>query len=140
LQPFRLQRGIPDRLAPERIESCGEVAVRAQRLDERHRGRDAAEQLFVGSPGRGLRCRRRRRRSCGLARRRRFGMAVRLAQVLQQASETRQRLEQVTVPALEEGAPLGRDRLGVVEVLLEQGSRVTGIDSVDVRHRHPCLL
>jgi len=67
-------------------------------------------------------------------------VAVRLAQVLEQAREARQRFDQVAVAALEERPPLGRDRLGILEVLLEQDSCVAGVDCIDVTHRHPCLL
>ena len=67
-------------------------------------------------------------------------VSVGLAKVLQQPREPGQGLEQVAVAALEERAPLGWDRLGILEVLLEQNPCVTGIDGVDVRHRHHCLL
>ena len=56
LEAQRLERGIADRLGAERVEPRCEVAVGAVRLDERHRGRDAAEQLRI---------RRRRLRGCG---------------------------------------------------------------------------
>ena len=44
--------GIADRLGAERVEPRCEVAVGAVRLDESHRGRDAAEELRVGRRGR----------------------------------------------------------------------------------------
>ena len=48
LEPQRLERRVADRLGAERVEPCGEVAVRAVRLHERHRRGDAAEELGVG--------------------------------------------------------------------------------------------
>ena len=45
LEAQRLERRVADRLRSERVEPRGEMAVRAVRLDERHRRRDAAEQL-----------------------------------------------------------------------------------------------
>src|SRR5690348_3061924 len=67
-------------------------------------------------------------------------MPVRVAQALQQARETGQRLDQIAVAALEQRPPLGRDRLGVLEVLLEQDSCVAGVDSVYVRHGKPSFV
>ena len=67
LEPQRLERRVADGLRPERVEPCGEVAVRAVRLDERHGRSDPAEQLRIG---RGLRDRngdRRRVRGLGVA-------------------------------------------------------------------------
>ena len=49
LEAQRLERGIADRLGAERVEPRCEVAVGAVRLDESHRGRDAAEELRVGA-------------------------------------------------------------------------------------------
>ncbi len=48
LEPQRLERRVADGLGAERVEPRGEMPVRAVRLDERHRGGDAAEQLQVG--------------------------------------------------------------------------------------------
>ena len=48
LEALGLERGISGRLAAERVEARGEVAVHAMRLDERHRGRDRAEELLRG--------------------------------------------------------------------------------------------
>ena len=39
--------GSPGGVGAERVEACGEMAVHPVRLDERHRGRDAAEELLV---------------------------------------------------------------------------------------------
>ena len=47
------------------------------------------------------------------------------------------RRDQLGVAALEERAPLRRDRLGVLEVLVEQRTRVAGVQTVDVVHAHP---
>ncbi len=48
LEALGLERGISRRLASERIEARGKVAVHAMRLDERHRGRDCSEELLRG--------------------------------------------------------------------------------------------
>jgi hypothetical protein len=136
--PLRLEGGIADRLRAEWIEMGGEMPVHPQRLDERHRRCDAGDQLVVGDRcGRGLGWRGsgRRRRCLGGIR-----VAVRLAKILQQAREARQRLDQVPVAALEERPPLRRDGFGVLEVVLEQRARVTGVDCVDVRHGWSLLL
>ena len=52
LEPGLVERRVAHRLRSERIEAGVEVAVHAVRLDERHRGRDAAEELVVGRGGR----------------------------------------------------------------------------------------
>ena len=44
------------------------------------------------------------------------------------------------VAALEERAPLRRDSLGVVEILVEEQTRVAGIHAVDVTHCDPCFV
>ena len=46
-KPRLVERGVAHRLRAEGIEPCVQVAVCAVRLDERHRGRDACEQLLV---------------------------------------------------------------------------------------------
>ena len=48
LEALGLERGISGRLAAERVEARGKVAVHAMRLDERHRGRDRTEELLRG--------------------------------------------------------------------------------------------
>ena len=113
------QRRVADRLGAERVEPGGEVAVRAVRLDERHRGRDAAEQRVVDGCAR----RRSRRRGGSL---RAVPTAVSavapfavLAQRLEQPRQAGMLRDQLAVAALEERPPLGRHRLGVLEVLLE---------------------
>ena len=50
------------------------------------------------------------------------------------------RRDELGITALEERAPLGRHRLGVLEVLVEQGTRVAGIQAVDVMRAHPCVV
>ena len=44
------------------------------------------------------------------------------------------------IAALEERAPLRRHRFGVLEVLVEQGARVAGVQPVDVVRAHPCVV
>ena len=137
-QPLGLQRRVAGRLRSERVEPCGEVAVHAERLDERHRGRDAADELVVDRGGRGS-------RRCGSGRRdgggrglRDRGMAVSavalepLEQPRQAGIDGEHRLRVL----LEERAPLGGDRCGVVEVLLEQQRGVARVQSVDIRSAH----
>ena len=123
--------GIADRLGAERVEPGREVAVHAVRLDERHRGRDAAEQLAVDLGGLGRR----------FLRRGRGGMAVPAVaavprRVLEQAGEAGQRGDDVGVAALEQRAPLGEHGLGVLEVLVEQQTRIARVHAVDVVHSH----
>ena len=56
-QPVGVERGIPGRRGAERIEVRGEMAVHPVRLDERHCGGDASEQLLVDRSGLGGRSR-----------------------------------------------------------------------------------
>ena len=135
LEAQRLERRVADRLGAERVEPRREVTVGAVRLDERHRGGDAAEQLRVrlraaaGAAGAATAARR----------------LVAVAGAVPLPLAARQRLEQARDPgvgrdelgitALEERAPLRRHRLGVLEVLVEQGARVAGIQAVDVVRR-----
>ena len=46
-EAHRVERRVADRLGAQRVETCREMAVHAEGLDERHRGRDTAEQLAV---------------------------------------------------------------------------------------------
>ena len=117
-------------------------------LDQRHRGGDAFEERLVrrgrGRPrGGGLfprrlrRCQGRRRLDrdrCGRLSGRRS--AVSLLQVLEQAGEPRQSLDDAGITTLEERSPFLRDRLGVLEVLLEQSLGIARVDSVDIAHAH----
>ena len=68
----------------------------------------------------------------GLARLR----AVPVLQVLEEAGEPRQSLEQSAITILEERSPLLRDRLGILEVLLEQSLGIARVDSVHIVHAH----
>ena len=56
----------------------------------------------------------------------------------QQAGETGMRRDDVAVAALEEPTPLAWDRVGVLEVLLQQVAREACIQSVDVSHYVLC--
>ena len=105
LEALGLERGISGRLAAERVEARGKVAVHAMRLDERHRGRDRTEELLRG------RVRFGGRSSVAAVR----GARVELADSL----DDRARLE-LLGGALEERAPSRVDRLGRSQVLLEQ--------------------
>ena len=131
-EPHRVEGGVADRLRAERVEPRREMAVHAERLDERHRGRHTAEQL-------GVRRRSDRRRRIPGSRSILDGrVAVRGAavprQLLQQSREARKGRDDLGVAALEQGAPLRRDGLGILEVLVEQDARVTGIHAVDIVH------
>ena len=69
----------------------------------------------------------------------RFGSLGRravLPQRLEQASEAGERLDDCRVAALEERAPFLRNRLRILEVLLEQGLGIARVQSVDVAHLH----
>jgi hypothetical protein len=86
------------------------MAVHPVCLDERHRGGDRTEQLVRDRLCLG------RRGGLGLDRRRRLAVA----RALEQAREPRMGGHDVTAPALEELTPLRRDRVRILEVLLEQ--------------------
>jgi hypothetical protein len=140
LEAERVEGGIADRLRAEGVEPRGEVAVHPVRLDERHRGRDAAEEKVVGTRGRcDRRCRgsvRGRLRRCG------EGGAVPAAVaawLVEQAREPGPARDELAGAALEERPPLGRNRLRVLEVLLEQELTEPGVQPVDVaRHSAHC--
>ena len=105
LEALGLERGISGRLAAERVEARGEVAVHAMRLDERHRGGDRSEELRAAPPP--------RRRGSSVA-------AVGGARVeLADALDDRARLE-LLGRVLEERTPRRVDRLGRSQVLLEK--------------------
>src|SRR6184192_1461731 len=102
---------------------CGEMAVHPVRLDQRHRRGDPAEQLV-----RNLRWRRLDR-----SRSRRRGLAVPLQlEGFEQAHETWIRRDDVTRTAFEQTAPLRRDRCRILEVVLEQISRIARVEAVDI--------
>jgi hypothetical protein len=106
--------------------------VHAVRLHERHRCGNPTEQLVVdrgsGGSGRGL-----LRRRGGLGRRRLLdGRAAVAAPTvrsrgIEQALEPGKRGDEARVPALEELTPRGLDRLGILEVLLEEEPDVAGV-------------
>ena len=130
-QPLGLQGGIADRLGAERIEARGEVAVCPVRLHERHRGRNGGEERLVDRRG----WRRRRLGRGGRRGRGGFGLravAVRLEH-LEQARDAGMLPQQGAV-TLEELAPLSGHGLGILEVLLENGARVSGVEPVDLSH------
>ena len=140
LEPKRLERRVTDRLRSERVEPRAQVAVRPVRLDERHRRRDAPEQLRVGVDC--LRSLEHDDRGCDLFVRFRFG--CRLVTVLgpvareplEQPREPRMGLDQMRVAALEQRAPGRRNAVRVLEVLVEQRLRVATVQTVDVAHAH----
>ena len=139
LQPLGLEGGIAHRFGAEGVEPGREVAVHPNRLDERHRGGDAAEQLVVD---RRLGCGRRRggRRRRGRLGRWRGGcdgrVPVSVTKGLEQPGQPRERGDELAVAALEERSPLGRNRLGVLEVLLEERARKARVQAVNVLHAH----
>ena len=104
LEPVRVQRGIAERLAAERIEARGEMPVRAVSLDQRHGRRDGAQEV----PGR---CRGR----CSAV-----AVLVQVGIELAQAFDERKVLDQSRRSRLEELSPLRIDRLRRVEVLGEE--------------------
>ena len=135
-QALGIERGVADGLGAERVEMRGEVAVHAVRLDERHCGGDAAQEQLVRGRGR---LRRAPVRARAFARAVRDGSAsvpaVR-AQPFEQPREARQLAEQLGLAALEERTPLRGDRLGILEVLLEDRGRVARVQAIDFRHRY----
>ena len=118
------------------------MSVHPVRLDERHRGSDAADQGLVDRRGRRMRVRRlrgRRGRRCRRRwcwRRRGCGVPVAALERLQQPQQTGVRRDELAVAALEELTPLGRDRVGILEVVLEQQTGVAGVQAVDVVRTH----
>ena len=50
LAPLRVERRVADRLAAERVEPRGEVAVSAMGRDQRHRGRDGLRRAACPAP------------------------------------------------------------------------------------------
>ena len=119
LEHLGLERRVADRLGAERVEPRRQVAVRAMRLHQRHRGRDGGEHRVVDDGrlgGRGRRLDGRDRRA--------VTVAVLLAQRLEQPGQAGMLRDQLAVAALEERPPLGGHRLGVLEVLLEDAPRV----------------
>ena len=141
-QPRLVECRVAERLGAERVEARRQVPVHAVRLDERHRGCDAADQRLVD---RG-RCRGfggGRRGSLSRRGGDRRGLAVRSVlalERLEQAEQARMRGDERAVAALEQLAPLGRHRVRVLEVVLEQEPGVPGVEPVDVvlAHRRCC--
>jgi hypothetical protein len=141
-EQLRLERRVAHRLRPERIEVGGEMPVGAVCLDQRRRCGHGAEQRMVDGLGRRCRSRLGGRSYRLLCRRggsqwgRTFAVGP---QRLQQARKAGQRLQQLGVAALEHRAPLGRNGLGVLEVLLEEATGVADVHPIDVVHAHQVL-
>jgi hypothetical protein len=110
-----LERRIARRLGAEGVEVSRKVTVHAVRLDERHRGRDCAQELVGDRFGCCGRCRgsRSRLRRSGRGRR---GLSV--AERVEKSRETGMAGHDVAVSALEQAAPLAWDRVRIPEVLL----------------------
>ena len=149
-----LERRVAGRLRAERVEARAEMAVHADRLDERDGCRDRAQEIGVrlgggsGSSCGRLGCRHGRRRSrrsngCGCAVRVRtspFPSAAGGRRRADEIAEAGKRLEHALVRVLEERAPLGRDGLGVLEVLLEDEADVARVQAGDLRRRRHDLV
>ncbi len=136
-QALGLERGVARRLRAERVEVSGKMPVHANRLHERHRGRDRRQQLVAhGCFRRGRRSRRGRRHG-GCRQLRLLGNGRRgvrcqatvtvLRARLDQPGEPRQRGEDAIVRALEHTAPRGIDGLRVLQILLEERPDVAGV-------------
>ena len=67
-------------------------------------------------------------------------VALRLREQLEQTGDARMGRDELGLAALEEGAPLGRNRVGILEVLVEQRARVAGVQAVNVVRAHPCVV
>ena len=104
LEVKRVERRITRRLRAERVETRREMAVHPVRLDERHRGGDAAEELEIAL---GCFMRRRGRGAVPVA----SGSVGVARGALEQAGEAGKARHEVAVAALEESAPLRRDGL-----------------------------
>ena len=126
------------------------MAMHPVRLDERHRGGDTADQGLVERRGRCGRFALRRglgRRGrfgsggrCRCGRRGRRGVPVAAIERRQQPEQTGMRSDELAVAALEERAPLGRDSVRILEVLIEQQPGVAGVQAVDVVCAHICVV
>jgi hypothetical protein len=112
--------------------------MHALRLDEGHRGRNGSEEL-VGNRFGGRR--RGRRRLLGANLRLRHGNSRRRMPVLEPLEQARKagvRRDDIAATTFEELPPFGRDRIRVLEVVLEQIARETGVQPVDVSHLVLC--
>ena len=144
-QPRLVERGVAERLRAERIEPRRQVPVHAVGLDERHRRGDAAEQRLVDRrPGRRL-CGRGRRAGAGAGAAGAAtdaGAASRRVAPLPSSSVSSRRSspgcdgDELAVAALEQRAPLGRDGVRILEIVLEQQPGVAGVRPVDVVCAH----
>jgi hypothetical protein len=101
------------------------VAVHPVRLDERHRGGDAAEQRLVDRLG-----------GCRRGRRLGGGRSVTVAEHLNEPLQPGVGGDELAVAALEELTPLGRDGVRVLEVVLEQEPGIARVQPVDVAVAH----
>jgi hypothetical protein len=113
-----------------------EVTVHAVGLDERHGGRDGSEELVGDRLGRGGSS----PGGSGLRRGLRFRHlgGVPVSERFEEARQTGMSGHDVALAALEQSAPLARDRVRVLEVLLEEISGETRIQPVDVGHYCLC--
>ncbi len=68
-----------------------------------------------------------------------LAVAAVVRQPLEQPGQAGQRRQEVAVAALEERAPLRRDGLGILEILVEEQTRVAGVHAVDVMHGYSLL-
>jgi len=147
-----VERRVTERLRAEWVEPCGEMAVRSNRVDERHRRCYSGEELRIGGAGRdgvpkrarlrdnghglagnvfGLQLDRLWRTARCLDERDRGLQAVSLIRgaTTHEARQARKGRQHILVRALEEFAPGGIDSLGVIEVLLEELPDVAGVET-----------
>jgi hypothetical protein len=109
------------------------MAMHSVGLHERHRGGDAAEELEIAL---GRFMRRHGRGAVPVA----SGSVAVSRGALEQPGEAGKARHEVAVATLEESAPLRRDCLWILEVFVEEQTRVTGVQAVDVVHGHALLL
>ena len=110
------------------------MPVRAVGADELGRGGDGAQELLVGLDGDGRGCGRNRYGDRGLGG---WGRTMPVAvgpKRLEQPRQPGMGRDDVAGATLEQAAPLLRDRVRVLEVLLEQRLRVARIQPIDVVH------
>ena len=138
-QPRLVERRIAERLRAERVEPSGEVAVHPVRLDERHRGGDAAEQGLVDrGPAQAPAA-----AGAGAAGGCRGGVLGRrplapLPRSSFSSSRSRPGCEATSSlsPLSKSSRHSARDRVGILEVVLEQQTGVAGVQAVDVVRTH----
>ena len=148
-EQVRLERRVADGLGAQRVEVRGQMTVSPVGLDQRHRGGDALRAESrparsgrlapgqapprLGCAGAGAAATRRRLRFGRLSGRRAPFPSFRFSS--RRASPGRASTRPAS-PLSKSARHSSRDRLGILEVLLEQTLGIARVDSVDIAHAH----